>query len=40
MTPDAWTAEFRLVDDHTDADSTITVGATVTADADGALTVA
>ncbi len=40
VTPDAWTAEFRLVDDHTDADSTITVGATVTADADGALTVA
>lgn len=40
VTPEAWTAEFRLVDDHTDAASTITVGATVTADADGTLTLA
>lgn len=31
VTADEWTAEFRLVDDHTDADSSITVGATLVA---------
>jgi len=38
LTPDDWTAEFRLVDDHTDADSAVTVGATMVARPGGALT--
>jgi alkaline phosphatase D len=31
VTPDEWTAEFRLVDDHTDGDSAITTAATLVA---------
>ena len=39
LTPDDWTAEFRLVDDHTDADSAITVVATAVARPGGDLRV-
>ena len=40
ITADEWTAEFRLVEDHTDADSPVTTDATVVARPDGSLTLA
>ena len=38
VTADEWTAEYRLVDDHTDADSAVTVGATLVTRPGGGLT--
>ena len=40
ITPDEWTAEFRLVEDHNDAASPVAVDATVVARPDGSLTLA